>query len=101
MVSALTKIGFACLPWLPLLALSLTIYERFFAPKYVTEATIRVDGPSTFYTSEEQWAQIWPHWNLIVAALVFFAVVFLLGIILLAVSLIRYWIRRAHASQAI
>ncbi len=91
MVSALTKIGLACLPWLPLMALFLTVYERYFAPKYVTEAFIGVDGPSRFYTQEEQWAQIWPHWNLIVAGLVCCAVAFLVGIVLLSVALIRYW----------
>jgi hypothetical protein len=101
MVSAFTKLGLACLPWLPLMAVSLTVYEHYFVPKYVTEAYVEVGKPMIVYTQEEQWAQIWPHWNLIVAALVFFAVVFLLGIILLAVSLIRYWIRRAHATQTI
>jgi hypothetical protein len=100
-VSALTKAGLVCLPWLPLMALSLTIYERFFAPKYVTEAFISVDGPSVFYTPEEQWAQIYPHWNLIVAGLLCCALAFIGGIVLLLISFIRHRIRRAHATQTV
>jgi hypothetical protein len=100
-VNALAKIGLACLPWLPLMALSLTIYERYFAPKYVTEAFIAVDGPSRFYSPEEQWAQIWPHWNLIVAGLVCCAVAFLVGIILLLTALIRSWSHRGHVTPTI
>jgi hypothetical protein len=101
MKRALTKTGLACLPWLPLTALSLTIYERYFAPKYVTEAFIAVNGPSRFYTPEEQWAQIWPHWNLIVAGLVCSAAAFLVGIILLLTCLTRYWRQRRHLTPTI
>ena len=93
------RIAFWCLPWLPLSLLTLTTWDRYFAPKKVIAARLSVDKPMIIYSEEEQWAQVHPHWNLIVAALLIAALLFILGLILLMFIYARS--RRDHAAQTI
>ena len=92
--SRLSKIGLVLLPWFPAAVVFAIVWTHFPASDHVLVETMRVDGPSTFYTEAQQSEQVYPGIHLFVRIAAIAALAFVVGVVLLLVAVIR---RRKHS----
>jgi hypothetical protein len=97
--SRLPRFGIVLLPWLPIGVAFAAVWSYLGPSVPVLISTVKMVGnsPPTYTSSWEQAEQAYPHIHMFAAYLLFAALAFVVGIAIVAASLIRH--RRLHADS--